>query len=300
MGVDPGLKIGEKVNLQKIREIFQCGSMGGMLPVNRTNVMVIIADHTLDFYHDKWKDGILYYTGTGKIGDQQLDGNPGYKNGKLYHSKTNGMQLHLFEILKKREYIYRGIVVLANQPYQEEQLDENGVKRKVWIFPLKLVEEELKLDLLDDQTIMTSLASVQDKDLPFHFSYNGKPKDKGKPVVIDKIEIYKRDRKISLNALAYARFECEIDRTHESFIRKNSNTNYTEPHHSVPMAFQNNFSVSLDVEENIVSLCSNCHNLLHYGRDYLFLLKRLYESSKNLLKKVGIDITFERLIQMYQ
>lgn len=79
MGVDPGLKIGEKVNLQKIREIFQCGSMGGMLPVNRTNVMVIIADHTLDFYHDKWKDGILYYTGTGKIGDQQLDGNPGYK-----------------------------------------------------------------------------------------------------------------------------------------------------------------------------------------------------------------------------
>ena len=41
MGVDPGLKIGEKVNLQKIREIFQCGSMGGMLPVNRTNVMGI-------------------------------------------------------------------------------------------------------------------------------------------------------------------------------------------------------------------------------------------------------------------
>lgn len=66
------------------------------------------------------------------------------------------------------------------------------------------------------------------------------------------------------------------------------------------MAFQNNFSVSLDVEENIVSLCSNCHNLLHYGRDYLSLLKRLYESRKNLLKKVGIDITFERLVQMYQ
>ena len=46
MGVDPGLKIGEKVNLQKIREIFQCGSMGGMLPVNRTNVMVIIVKYS--------------------------------------------------------------------------------------------------------------------------------------------------------------------------------------------------------------------------------------------------------------
>lgn len=86
--------------------------------------------------------------------------------------------MHLFEILKKREYIYRGIVVLANQPYQEEQLDENGVKRKVWIFPLKLVEEELKLDLLDDQTIMTSLASVQDKDLPFHFLIMGNQRTK--------------------------------------------------------------------------------------------------------------------------
>lgn len=60
MGVDPGLKIGEKVNLQKIREIFQCGSMGGMLPVNRTNVMVIIADHTLDFTMINGK--MVFYT----------------------------------------------------------------------------------------------------------------------------------------------------------------------------------------------------------------------------------------------
>lgn len=300
MGVDPGLKIGEKVNLLKIRETFHCGSMGGMLPVNSTNIMVIIADQTLGLYHDKWKNGILHYTGTGKSGDQQLDGNPGYKNGKLYNSRSNGMQLHLFEVIKKGEYIYRGIVKLASKPYQEEQLDEKGMNRKVWVFPLKLVEEELKLDLLEEEELKTKLASFTDKDIPFEFIYNGKPKAKVDPVTINRIEIYKRNKSVSLNALAYAKFNCEINSTHESFIRKNSTKKYTEPHHLVPMAFSKEFSVNLDVEENIVSLCSNCHNLIHYGRDYLDLLKLLYVSRKKLLESAGIYISFERLTQMYQ
>lgn len=50
-----------------------------MLPVNRTNVMIIIAMTILLIFTMIRKDGILYYTGTGKIGDQQLDGNPDTK-----------------------------------------------------------------------------------------------------------------------------------------------------------------------------------------------------------------------------
>lgn len=65
------------------------------------------------------------------------------------------------------------------------------------------------------------------------------------------------------------------------------------------MAFSDEFEVSLDVEENIVSLCSNCHNQIHYGKDADKLIAKLYEERKDILKKVGIVISLDRLLAMY-
>lgn len=73
-----------------------------------------------------------------------------------------------------------------------------------------------------------------------------------------------------------------------------------EPHHLIPLSQHKKFDVSLDVEENIVSLCSNCHNLLHYGSDYEALLKKLYDERKDLLESVGICVTYDELVSMYQ
>ena len=67
----------------------------------------------------------------------------------------------------------------------------------------------------------------------------------------------------------------------------------------VPMKYSDDFSVSLDVPANIVSLCSNCHNEIHYGKNYEQLIERLYERRKDLLRKVGIDISLEKLKEMY-
>ncbi len=66
------------------------------------------------------------------------------------------------------------------------------------------------------------------------------------------------------------------------------------------MCAQRDFSVSLDVENNIVSLCSHCHNLLHYGENFEQLLKQIYTERKELLKRVGIDIDFESLLKYYK
>ena len=60
------------------------------------------------------------------------------------------------------------------------------------------------------------------------------------------------------------------------------------------MAFSEQFNVSLDVEENIVSLCSNCHNQIHYGADADKLIEKLYEERKDALASVGIIITERR------
>lgn len=68
----------------------------------------------------------------------------------------------------------------------------------------------------------------------------------------------------------------------------------------MPMSAQKDFSVSLDVENNIVSLCSNCHNLLHYGTDFEPVLKKLYDERKSELEKAGIRISFEELMKYYE
>lgn len=40
--------------------------------------------------------------------------------------------------MQPSSYIYRGIVSLADKPYQETQKGEDGVPRKVWMFPVRL------------------------------------------------------------------------------------------------------------------------------------------------------------------
>ncbi len=111
---------------------------------------------------------------------------------------------------------------------------------------------------------------------------------------------YPRDKKVSANALRRAEFQCEIDLTHPSFRRRKTLKNYTEPHHIVPMEFQEQFDVSLDVEANIISLCSNCHNHIHYGVDVNNILKMIYDSRIDLLNKAGIYLDFDTLCKYYK
>lgn len=111
---------------------------------------------------------------------------------------------------------------------------------------------------------------------------------------------YPRDKNVSENALRKASYLCEANSSHYVFRRKNSNTNYTEPHHLVPLSARDDFpNVDLDREQNVVSLCSNCHNLLHYGADIDELLHFLYEQRKDLLATIGIEITYIQLRKYY-
>lgn len=110
---------------------------------------------------------------------------------------------------------------------------------------------------------------------------------------------YTRNRQVAMNALIDAGNVCEVNSKHKLFKRKNSNINYTEPHHLVPMAYSDDFGVSLDIEENIISLCSHCHNHLHYGRDIEGILQKLYDSRKELLSSAGISLSFDHLLSYY-
>ena len=114
-----------------------------------------------------------------------------------------------------------------------------------------------------------------------------------------------RNKTRSENALARAGYRCEVG-AHETFLRKKTLLPYTEPHHLIPLQFDNQFVYSLDVEANIVSLCSNCHNRLHYGAAVERMIRQLWEARKEelesaglLIMKSGVKLTIEILLSFY-
>ncbi len=79
----------------------------------------------------------------GMSGDQTLS----RFNKRLAESIEQEIEVHLFEVEKATEYIYRGKVSLASEPYQEEQKGSDGNLRKVWMFPLALQSADQTIDL---------------------------------------------------------------------------------------------------------------------------------------------------------
>ena len=160
-------------------------------------------------------------------------------------------------------------------------------------------EVEIKDEEQEEEELLVGLGNLSANLSEEKFSYRGETRTKKLPTYKNGERVYLRNRKIAMNALTKANFKCEVDEYHPTFIRKYSSVPYTEPHHLVPMEYSDLFEVSLDVEENIISLCSNCHNLLHYGRNAEEILKKLYEERKKILKKVGIEISQQELLEMY-
>lgn len=133
------------------------------------------------------------------------------------------------------------------------------------------------------------------------FSYSDELKKRTKPysILLEKTKFYTRDRNVVKNAFVHANYRCEIDSNHHCFMKKDGKTPYTEAHHLIPMAFQDEFEYSLDVEENVVSLCSSCHNEIHYGSRSKEIVTKLYYERIELLRKKEIGISLEKLLNYY-
>ena len=138
MPFNPGLQIGQTISNAELVNIFQCGNMGGMRRSRATNTLVIVSDYTKGLYQDKWIGGTLHYTGMGKVGDQDINW---AQNATLAECGSNGVDVHLFEVIDPGEYIYCGRIELVAPPYTDTQPDDNGDNRLVWMFPVRPVPE---------------------------------------------------------------------------------------------------------------------------------------------------------------
>lgn len=103
---------------------------------------------------------------------------------------------------------------------------------------------------------------------------------------------YRRDRIIIHQVLESEHFLCESDPSHRTFIAASSHHPYMEGHHLIPVSMQKEFSNSLDVYANIVSLCPTCHRLLHFGQqeDKKKVLTLLFDERKDRLAESGIHM----------
>lgn len=110
-----------------------------------------------------------------------------------------------------------------------------------------------------------------------------------------------RRASIAAKAIQDAEFKCEVDSSHITFVSKSSGKQFVEAHHLIPMEFQADFKFSIDIPENILVLCPNCHRKFHHGTDLerSKLLQEFLNERVGPLKVRGISVDLEKLEVYY-
>lgn len=269
----PSYAIGATVTHQDICAEFHCGNMGGMRRAKATNTLIIISDFTKSLYDDKWYGDILHYTGMGKVGDQVLDGN---QNRTLFDSDTNGIAVHLFEVLEAKKYFYHGPVKLAGNPYQDIQKDNNGDLRKVWMFPVKPVDPATiggGAFLAYEKARKAKAQRLTPVELKEKAKECSRKKASTRNVTTT---TYVRDQNIIEYAKECARGICQLCGEPAPFKDKNGSP-YLETHHIVWLA-----AGGADSVDNTIALCPNCHRKMHVINDPMDVKVLLEKAKKNL------------------
>ena len=256
MSFDHGLKSLDTINNNQLREIFKCSPQGGMRRSLQTNTLIIISDHTKAIYEDRWVRNIFHFTGMGMKGDQSLEF---AQNRTLAESVVNGVEVHLFEVFQKGNYVYRGRAELVSEPYQEDQPDVNDNLRKVWVFPLEVVGEDALIPLPEGMIIkkqeqkQREAKRLSDEELAKRARY---PK-KGVGAREITTTTYERNTYVAELAKRKAAGVCQLCAEPAPFSDKQGNP-FLETHHIVWLS-----KGGEDTSENTVALCPNCHRKMH-------------------------------------
>ena len=115
-------------------------------------------------------------------------------------------------------------------------------------------------------------------------------------------EYYPRSASIAREALEESNYTCVLDNRHNTFKTKSLDRNYVEAHHLIPLKYHNDFNYSLDIHANIISLCPNCHRMIHLGKmnEVSSMLEILYKNRKEALLEVGLELSLEELKSFYE
>lgn len=164
-------------------------------------------------------------------------------------------------------------------------------------------EQDLTDDLLQDEILMEQLAAedIPKPEAPPELS--SAPRPPRTAVARRNGHAYRHDPAVSDAALTRAGNRCQIDPAHTSFLRRDGQRVYMEPHHLIPLSKTRRFNVDLDREQNIICLCCTCHKQIHYGRreDVRAMLEKLFlPRRQDICAILGQDISLEELFALYE
>jgi 5-methylcytosine-specific restriction protein A len=264
-------EVGAVLTNEEISATFGVGMMGGMRRSLERKLLVLISDPFKSIYRDRWEGNILHYTGMGPDGEQSLT----YAQNKtLSESQTNGVSVYLLEALSPQRYTFAGRVQLSAPAYQEQQIDTKGTERKVWMFPLRLLDEgRIPEPTLQEATVIENAQAKLAKQMSLEDlkkqAKSGK-KQPGRRTAQG--SVYERNAAVAELAKRLSAGVCDLCRSGAPFHNKNHEA-YLECHHVVWLA-----KGGADDMTNTVALCPNCHRKMH--------ILNLLQDQKTLLNYV--------------
>jgi len=249
------IRPGDIITNAELADEFGVGNMGGMRRSLKSNLLILISDHTKGLYQDRWEGDILHYTGMGKVGDQTFSA----QNKTLRDADDIGVEVHLFEVFTPKNYIYVGQVGLSDSPYQEDQVDDNGLLRKVWMFPLRIQEGGEKP--LPTSSELESVSQKSRKQLQKKSLEELKELASTAHRTPSKRQAtgaqYIRDEAVAVYVKQAANGFCDLCNNEAPFTDK-AGRPFLENHHVIPLAEGGDDTIS-----NAVALCPNCHRKMH-------------------------------------
>jgi 5-methylcytosine-specific restriction enzyme A len=247
---------GDVLTNTEISQQFAVGNMSGMRRSLTRNLLVLISDPFKGLYQDRWEGDILHYTGMGLTGDQSLTF---AQNRTLAESPKTGIAVHLLEAHEEQRYNYAGEVELIGEPYQEDQLDELGENRKVWMFPVRLKPGGIAPILTETEAraIEESQAKKARRLTMAQLKARATTAKKTPATRNTQTSTFVRDAAVAEYVKRLAKGHCDLCNQQAPFENK-QNEAYLECHHIVWLA-----KGGEDTIENTVALCPNCHRKMH-------------------------------------
>lgn len=260
------LNPGNILTNEELCDVFGCGNSGGMRRAKRTNSLVLVSSHVKSIYDDRWDGNILYYTGMGTKGDQSLFFQ---QNKTLSESKNNGVDIYLFESFKINEYIYLGLVELIDKPFQEEQLDENGNSRKVYIFLLRLITGEHYIDHVSAKIWQEKKEKIAKTLSLAELKLRASKSHSNCTSYQTTMKQFARNENVIEYAKRLAAGVCQLCDKSAPF-KDAKGKPYLETHHIHWLVNGGD-----DTVENTIALCPNCHKRMHILKEEKDITKLL-------------------------
>ncbi|MBV7391838.1 HNH endonuclease [Enterococcus sp. ALS3] len=125
--------------------------------------------------------------------------------------------------------------------------------------------------------------------------------ERPKKILYQKNESYPRSPHVSYLAKIRSNWSCELNRRHRTFISQADGKNFVEVHHLVPMAVQDYYQYTLDFTDNVITLCPNCHRLVHLGsyQERATAITKLLKDRETTYQQHGIEINQKLLLSFY-